>query len=245
MATMEIFVGLSLHLRNEINWQSPKMKSVKSNIEQLQNNIPHSVKVVAVSKTKPVDLIMEAYEAGQRIFGENRVQELISKHPAMPEDIEWHMIGHLQSKKVKLLAPFISIIHSVDTLKLLGVIQAEALKAKRKIGILLQVHIAEEENKYGFSHEEIRDFFMEEKNLEYPDVNFKGLMGMASYTEDREQIRSEFNSLSQLFKEIRIQNFDKTDQFTELSMGMSGDYQLAVDEGSTMIRVGTLIFGGR
>ncbi len=221
------------------------MGSIESNIASLRQELPESVKIVAVSKTKPLDQILEAYSVRQRVFGENRVQELVDKYSELPKDIEWHMIGHLQTNKVKLIVPFISLIHSVDSLKLLRTIQLEAMKVNRNIEVLLQVHIAQEEHKYGFSKDELNNLFESTFVKEYPNIIFRGLMGMASYTTDYDQVRDEFRGLSVLFSQLKERFGSYVPFFTELSMGMSGDYMYAVEEGSTMIRVGSLIFGKR
>ncbi|MCD6347396.1 MAG: YggS family pyridoxal phosphate-dependent enzyme [Bacteroidales bacterium] len=221
------------------------MKSIVSNITSLRQELPDNVKIVAVSKTKPSELIMEAYNGGQRVFGENRVQELVAKQSELPKDIEWHMIGHLQSNKVKLLVPFISLIHSVDSLKLLRTIQTEAKISNRKIEVLLQVHIAEEEHKFGFIKDEVVEFFEHKRIVDFPNIVFRGLMGMATFTEDSDQVREEFRGLNVLFQQLREQMSSGAKQFSELSMGMSGDYKYAVEEGSTMIRIGSLLFGSR
>ena len=221
------------------------MGSIESKIASLRMKLPENVKIVAVSKTKPLDQILEAYSAGQRLFGENRVQELVNKQLELPKDIEWHMIGHLQSNKVKLIVPFISLIHSVDSFKLLRTIQSEAKKINRHVGVLLQVHIAQEEHKFGLSKDELCSFFESEFPDEFPNITFNGLMGMASYTTDYDQVRAEFRGLSELFSELKERYGSHVPFFTELSMGMSGDYMYAVEEGSTMVRVGSLIFGNR
>lgn len=221
------------------------MGSIESNIASLRRELSDSIRIVAVSKTKPAEMILEAYNAGQKAFGENRVQELVSKHSELPKDIEWHMIGHLQSNKVKLLAPFISLIHSVDSLKLLRTIQAEAKHVDRSIEVLLQVHIAEEEHKYGFAKNELLEFFDQKEINNYPNIIFRGMMGMATFTSDTDQIRKEFRGLSAFFQQVRHDFFAHDKQFSVLSMGMSGDYKYAVEEGSTMVRVGSLLFGSR
>ncbi|MEO9964565.1 MAG: YggS family pyridoxal phosphate-dependent enzyme [Reichenbachiella sp.] len=201
--------------------------------------------LVAVSKTKPNELIMEAYEAGQRIFGENKVQELVDKQASLPKDIEWHMIGHLQRNKVKYLAPFVSLIHGVDTLKLLREINKEGRKNDRVIPCLLQVHIAKEDTKFGFSTEELHEILSSSVLDELEYVSIKGLMGMATNTPDEAQVKSEFEGLKSLFDEIN-QKYKHTQlDLKEISMGMSGDYLLAIEVGSTMVRIGSTIFGAR
>lgn len=219
--------------------------NIKNNITNLRQNLPQGCKLVAVSKTKSVEKILEAYDAGQRIFGENKVQELVPKHDALPKDIEWHMIGHLQTNKVKYIAPFITLIHSVDSVKLLEEIDKQAKRAGRIISCLLQIHIAEEETKFGFSGEELIDFLQSEDLKRFEHVKIVGLMGMATFTEDTEQIRKEFNSLKSLFDRVGSLPLPQQVDLKELSMGMSSDYMIAAAEGSTMIRVGTAIFGER
>jgi len=203
-----------------------------------------NVTLVAVSKTKPVEKIMEIYDQGQRIFGENRVQELVEKHPLLPHDIEWHMIGHLQSNKVKQIAPFVSMIDAVDSIKLLNMINKQGNQHGRIIDVLLQLKIASEESKYGFE----LDILVSELNRINPDlmtgVRIRGVMGMATFVDDNDQIRSEFQTLKGCFDSLK-QSFFSGSDFDTISMGMSGDYNIAIEEGSTMVRVGSLIFGAR
>lgn len=216
---------------------------ITSNINALTRDLEsQNVTLIAVSKTKPVPDILEAYEAGQRDFGENKVQELVAKHEQLPGDIRWHMIGHLQRNKVKYLAPFVHLIHGVDTIRLLDTIDKEGRKCHRRISCLLQVHIAREETKFGMSEEEVQEAIDHAKDLEF--VQIKGLMGMATLTNDQNIIRKEFNSLKALFDEIKHRNHANVEMET-LSMGMSGDYALAIECGSNMIRVGSAIFGVR
>lgn len=210
---------------------------IKKNLEKLRNSIPKEITLVAVSKTKPISDILVAYESGQRIFGENKVQELEMKHTKLPSDIEWHMIGHLQSNKVKYIAPFISLIHAVDSLKLLKEINRRAKQNNRVINCLLQVHIASERTKFGFEINEINEILDESNKLE--NICIKGLMGMATFTEEKSQLNSEFTKINNLFKKI------KNKKISTLSIGMSGDYELAINNGSTMIRIGSTIFGNR
>ncbi|MBT4345282.1 YggS family pyridoxal phosphate-dependent enzyme [Flavobacteriales bacterium] len=210
---------------------------IKKNLEKLRNSIPKEITLVAVSKTKPISDILVAYESGQRIFGENKVQELEMKHTKLPSDIEWHMIGHLQSNKVKYIAPFISLIHAVDSLKLLKEINRRAKQNNRIINCLLQVHIASERTKFGFEINEINEILDESNKLE--NICIKGLMGMATFTEEKSQLNSEFTKINNLFKKI------KNKKISTLSIGMSGDYELAINNGSTMIRIGSTIFGNR
>lgn len=211
--------------------------NIKKNLKNLLNSIPKEIDLVAVSKTKPVSDIQDAYEYGQRIFGENKVQELEKKHSELPSDIEWHMIGHLQSNKVKFIAPFISLIHGVDSLKLLKEINKRARQNNRIINCLLQVHISSESTKFGFDIEQIEYILEEGSNLE--NICVKGLMGMATFTDKNAQIISEFDNINNLFKKIKNQ------EINTLSIGMSGDYKLAINNGSTMIRIGSAIFGKR
>lgn len=221
------------------------MTSITENLTSLKQAIPEGVLLIAVSKTKPVALLEEAYRAGQRAFGENYVQELVDKQPQLPSDIEWHFIGHLQSNKVKYIAPFVHCIHGVDSFKLLKEISKQAIKHSRTIRCLLQVHIANEETKFGFSPEELLTEAASFQPADYPGVELAGLMGMASFTEDESQIRAEFKSLKALFDELKSGAFLALVSFNELSMGMSSDWKIAVNEGSTMIRVGSSIFGSR
>jgi pyridoxal phosphate enzyme (YggS family) len=214
---------------------------IGANIRKISEEIPAGVKLVAVSKTKPVEAILEAYAAGQRAFGENKVQEMVDKQAQLPADIEWHLIGHLQSNKVKYIAPFVHLIHAVDSLKLLEVINKEAVKNNRVIDCLLQFHIAQEETKFGLSLEEAEQLLASESFRSMQNVAIKGVMGMASFTEDEQLIRSEFRNLKSIFKQIS----NHQSQFSILSFGMSGDYKIAIEEGSNMIRVGSSIFGGR
>ncbi|WP_219226124.1 YggS family pyridoxal phosphate-dependent enzyme [Pedobacter antarcticus] len=203
------------------------------------------VELIAVSKFNDATAVQEAYDAGQRIFGENIVQELVEKQETLPKDIQWHMIGHLQTNKVKYIAPFISLIQSVDSLKLLTEINKQALKNKRVIDCLLQIYIADEETKFGLDHAEAVELLMSEEYLAMKNVRITGLMGIASNQASDKQTKDEFQELKVLFDGIKVSFFRKVDTFKELSMGMSGDYKLAVEEGTTMIRVGSSIFGTR
>jgi pyridoxal phosphate enzyme (YggS family) len=200
---------------------------------------------VAVSKTHPVDTIQHAYDAGQREFGENKVQELVPKYEMLPKDIVWHMIGHLQSNKVKYIAPFVSLIHSIDSLKLLEEVNRQGAKSGRVIPCLLQVHIAEEETKFGFSREELLEAMAPGKIQSLASVRIQGLMGMATFTDNVAQVHKEFRTLRTLFEELQAISLPLNVEMKELSMGMSGDYGIAVEEGSTMVRVGSAIFGRR
>lgn len=219
--------------------------SIKLNIEKLTEIVPSDVRIVAVSKFHSNDEIMEAYNAGQMVFGESRVQELLQKHEDLPKDIEWHFVGNLQRNKVKQIAPFVSLIHSVDSERLLREIEKQGSVNNRIIRCLLQIHVADEETKSGFSPEECRQFLSEGKWRECSHVKISGLMGMATFTDDEEKISKEFNQLKSLFKEFKDSHFNDKPEFEEISMGMTGDYQLAIEAGSTMIRIGTLIFGSR
>ncbi|MEA1877952.1 MAG: YggS family pyridoxal phosphate-dependent enzyme [Bacteroidota bacterium] len=221
------------------------MNEFEQNLARLISEIPATVRIVAVSKTKPVDLMRSAYKAGQRIFGENRVQEIINKHPEMPADVEWHMIGHLQTNKVRQVLPLVRMIHSIDSLKLLNTVQKEAAKIQKTVSCLFQVHIATEESKHGFSPNELLDILSNIKQGDYPNIIFSGLMGMASFVDDEDQIVAEFKQLKELFNELKSVSMAGNKDFIELSMGMSGDYPLAIEEGSTLIRIGTLLFGSR
>ncbi len=215
------------------------------NIPSFLKTIPSGVSLVAVSKTRTPEEIMDAYNSGHRIFGENRVQELVDKHKILPGDIQWHMVGHLQSNKVKYIAPFVHVIHSIDSVKLLQVIDREAAKHGRVIDCLLQVHIATEETKFGFDAQEVREILHSDVLGELAHVRITGLMGMATFTEDMDLVRKEFASLKGLFDELQKGHIRDLEHFTEISMGMSGDYRIAIEEGSTIIRIGTLIFGPR
>ncbi len=218
--------------------------SIKQNLLNIKSALPEHVTLVAVSKTKPISDLMEAYDAGQRIFGENKIQEMAEKWEAMPKDIEWHMIGHVQTNKVKFMAPFVSLIHGVDSFKLLEEINKQAQKNNRIIDCLLQVHIAEEETKYGLDENELNEILSSVTFQEMKNIRIVGLMGMATFTDNQEQIKKEFTHLKTIFdttNQLLTSNF----QLLTLSMGMSGDYKLAIECGSTMVRIGSSIFGGR
>lgn len=219
--------------------------NIKNNINNFRLTLPPSCTLVAVSKTQPVEKIREAYDAGQRVFGENKVQEMVSKHEALPPDIQWHLIGHLQTNKVKYIAPFVHLIHSADSLKLLTEIDKQAAKARRTIHCLLQLHIAEEETKFGFSEEEVLAALASGALAALGHVHIDGLMGMATFTDDRVQIRKEFRGLKAFFDKLRSSTLPQNMEMKELSMGMSSDYTIAVEEGSTLVRVGTALFGER
>lgn len=221
------------------------MSSIVENLKEIAGSLPEGVKLVAVSKTKPVEAIEEAYEAGQRVFGENRVQELAEKYEILPKDIEWHMIGHLQTNKVKYMAAFVSLIHGVESLKLLETIDKEGRKHDRVIPCLLQFYIASEETKFGLDMEEAKALLESDDYRQMKNVKIVGVMGMATNTDDEGQVRREFHRLKEIFDELKATYFAGNPEFKELSMGMSGDYRIAVEEGSTMVRVGSSIFGAR
>ena len=216
------------------------MADITQNLKQFKSELPEDVTLVAVSKTKPNEDLQEAYDAGQRIFGENKIQEMTDKWEALPKDIQWHMIGHVQTNKVKYMAPYVNLIHSADRLKLFKEINKEAKKNERVIDVLLQVKIAEEDSKFGMPPEEAKAFLEENKAALYPNVNIVGLMGMASFVDDEVQIKREFAQLEKIYNTFKEQY-----AFSVLSMGMSGDYKLALEHGSTMVRVGSAIFGAR
>lgn len=215
--------------------------SISQNLEHIKKSIPEDVTLVAVSKTKPIEDLQEAYDAGQRIFGENKIQEMVEKYDALPKDIQWHMIGHLQSNKVKYMALFVDLIHGVDKFKTLKVINKEAKKHNRIINCLLQAKIAKEDTKFGLSFNEIETILSSEEFSSLENINVVGLMGMATFTDDKQQLQEEFSSLKNLFEKLKTQN----SKLKILSMGMSGDYKIAIENGSTMIRVGSSIFGRR
>ncbi|SMG34804.1 hypothetical protein SAMN05661096_02257 [Marivirga sericea] len=218
--------------------------SIAENITEVKDSLG-TCHLVAVSKTKPNEDLMEAYEAGQRALGENKVQELSDKAEALPKDIEWHMIGHLQRNKVKYIAPFVHLIHSVDSVRLLKEINKQGKKIDRIVPVLLQIHIAEEENKYGLDEQELHELLSSEAFKEMDHVDVQGLMGMATFTDDKDKVRREFKGLKKLFDKTAQQYNDEKLNLKELSMGMSGDYKIAIEEGSTMVRIGSKIFGER
>jgi PLP dependent protein len=221
------------------------MIDIARNLHLLQSKLPPSVKLIAVSKTMPVSDILTAYNCGQRSFGENRVQELLNKKDLLPGDIEWHLIGHLQSNKVKFIVPFISMIHSVDSFRLLRTINAEALKIDRIPDCLLQIHIATEETKFGFSMKELIEMAESHEFSKINCVRICGVMGMATFTSDTLQVKREFSYLAECFNKLKTRYFENSSHFREISMGMSGDFAVAINEGSTMVRIGSLIFGAR
>ena len=218
--------------------------SIQDNLLKIKSQLPENVTLVAVSKTKPVKDLMEAYHAGQRIFGENKIQEMTEKWQQMPKDIEWHMIGHVQSNKVKYMVPYVKLIHGVDSLKLLKEVNRQAIRWRKSINCLLQIHIAEEETKFGLDEKELEELLNSDEFKEMKNINVIGLMGMATFTDNEEQIKKEFQYLKTIFDKVSKLKTDNC-QLNTLSMGMSGDYQLAIEYGSTMVRIGSSIFGGR
>jgi pyridoxal phosphate enzyme (YggS family) len=219
--------------------------SITQNITNIRTHIPSNVRLVCVSKFQPHESIIEAYQAGERIFGESKVQELCEKYESLPKDISWHFIGHLQTNKIRFIVPFVSLIHGVDSYKLLEEINKQALKLGKQVNCLLQVHIAQEETKFGFSESELLRCLSTGKWKELENIQICGLMGMATYTENRVQIQNEFKGLKHLFEKVQLTFFSGIPYFTELSMGMSDDFQLAISQGSTLVRVGSSIFGHR
>ncbi|SHI93985.1 YggS family pyridoxal phosphate-dependent enzyme [Pseudozobellia thermophila] len=215
--------------------------SVKENLQEILKTLPDHVTLVAVSKTKPIELLMEAYDSGHRIFGENKVQEMVDKWEQLPKDIEWHMIGHLQRNKVKYMAKFVSLVHGVDSFRLLKEINKRAMDQNRTIDCLLQMHIAEEETKFGLDEQELVNIVQSPEFKSLENINIRGLMGMATFTDDEKQIRREFRQLKSVFDGLKTELPD----IDILSMGMSGDYRIAIEEGSTMVRIGSSIFGAR
>ena len=218
---------------------------ISEKLAEIKNSIPSNVCLVAVSKTKPVADLLEAYEAGQRHFGENKVQEMTEKWEVLPKDIKWHLIGHLQTNKVKYIAPYVHLIHSVDSLKLLAEINKQGEKCQRVISVLLQFFIAKEETKFGLDLEEATQLLNSDEYKSFKFIQVVGVMGMASFTDDESIVKGEFFQLKELFSQLKNTFFQNDDSFKEISMGMSGDYQLAIEQGSTMVRVGSSIFGGR
>ena len=219
--------------------------NLSEKINNIQKTLPTGVRLVAVSKYHPASLIQEAYDAGQRIFGESHVQELVAKHDALPKDIEWHFIGHLQTNKVKYIAPFVSLIHAVDSERLLIEIDKQAKRCGRTIPVLLQVHVAKETTKFGFTPGELLNFMENGDWRQYTNIRFSGIMCMATNTEDEALIASEFEQAKTLFHRIKEKYFSDSDTFNECSWGMSGDYPIAIEHGSTLIRIGSMIFGER
>ncbi|THV59745.1 YggS family pyridoxal phosphate-dependent enzyme [Flagellimonas alvinocaridis] len=215
--------------------------SIKEHLKNIKTELPDGVTLVAVSKTKPNEAILEAYEAGQQVFGENKVQEMTQKWETLPKDIEWHMIGHLQRNKVKYMAEFVSLIHGVDSLRLLKEIDKQAQKHDRVIPCLLQMHIAEEDTKFGLDEAELKELIQSEEFKAMENIKIMGLMGMATFTSNQNQVRKEFSNLKSIFEKLK----QELPNISVLSMGMSGDYSVAIEEGSTMVRIGSSIFGVR
>ena len=221
------------------------MASIKENLEKVTAQLPNGVQLVAVSKFHPAEELAEAYEAGQRLFGENRAQELIAKAPQLPEDIRWHFIGHLQKNKVRAIMPHVSVIESVDSVKLLSLIEKEAARIDRTVDVLLQLHVAQEETKSGFSIDEVLEAGEAGELTCYPHVRVCGVMAMASLTDDMEQVAREFDLVRRTYLTLKDGPFDESEDFNELSMGMSDDWQVAVKYGATLVRIGTAVFGPR
>ena len=219
--------------------------SIASNINDIRKQLPAQVRLIAVSKFKPAEDILEAYEAGQRLFGENKAQEMTAKHEVLPKDIEWHFIGHLQTNKIKYIIPFVHCIHSIDSAHLLAEVERHAAKAGRVVPCLLQFHIATEETKFGFSMEEAEEMLQSADFKNWNHVEICGVMGMASNTENSSQVRQEFRHLKTIFDHLKNKYFPQQETFREISMGMTGDYPIAVEEGSTLVRIGSAIFGAR
>lgn len=220
-------------------------ETLQDRLVTLRAEIPADVQLIAVSKTKPVSMIRELYDAGQRAFGENKVQELVDKFEQLPKDIQWHLIGHLQTNKVKYIAPFVYMIHAVDSLRLLQEINKQAAKNKRVIPCLLQFHIASEETKFGMDFSEVEELLQSREFVELQNVQIAGVMGMATFTDDTDRIRDEFQNLVNYFHIIKSHYFKFNPEFRQISMGMSGDFRIAIEEGSTMVRVGSSLFGER
>ena len=219
--------------------------SIATQIQQLRSSLPEGVNLLAISKFQPIEALQEAYDAGQRMFGENHIQEMAAKAATLPKDIEWHFTGHVQTNKIKYMAPFVSLIHAVDSFRLLREINKHAAKHNRTIDCLLQIHIAQEETKFGFTIDECRAMLTTEPWRELHNVRITGLMAMGSNTDDMEQVRSEFRQMKEFFDELKSTHFADSDAFCQLSEGMTDDYPIAIEEGSTIIRIGSMIFGER
>lgn len=219
--------------------------SIAANIEKLKQQLSQNIKLIAVSKTKPIESILEAYNSGQKAFGENKVQELVNKYEQLPKDIEWNLIGHLQSNKVKYIIPFVHLIHSIDSESLLLEVNKQAAKFNKIQQVLLQISIADEETKFGLDQNDLLKIIDKYISNDYPNITIVGLMGMATFTENEEKIANEFAGLKKLFDQVKLGYFKNQVSFNELSIGMSSDYEIAIKEGSTMIRVGSNIFGSR
>ena len=218
---------------------------IQENLNIVRATVPSNVTLIAVSKTKPVSDLQEAYDAGQRIFGENKALEMRDKHQVLPDDIKWHFIGHLQTNKIKYIAPFVTLIHAIDSLSLLEAVNKEAVKNNRIIDCLLQFHIAQEDTKFGLDIEEAKALLESDSFKDLKNVNIVGVMGMATFTDDATQVRNEFKNLKNIFDTLKENYFADKDSFKEISMGMSDDYPIAIEEGATMVRVGSKIFGAR
>ena len=218
---------------------------IKENLNIVRATVPSNVTLIAVSKTKPVSDLQEAYDAGQRIFGENKALEMRDKHQVLPNDIQWHFIGHLQTNKIKYIAPFVTLIHAIDSLSLLEAVNKEAVKNSRVIDCLLQFHIAQEDTKFGLDIEEAKTLLESDSFKDLKNINIVGVMGMATFTDDADQVRNEFKNLKNIFDTLKGNYFRDKDSFKEISMGMSDDYPIAIEEGATMVRVGSKIFGAR
>ncbi len=219
--------------------------SIASQIQQLRSSLPEGVSLLAISKYQPIEALQEAYDAGQRLFGENHIQEMAAKAAVLPKDIEWHFTGHVQTNKIKYMAPFVSLIHAIDSFRLLREIDKHAAKHNRVIDCLLQIHIAQEETKYGLTMEECRQLLATEPWRELQHIRITGLMAMGSNTDDMDQVRSEFRQMSHLFEELKTTYFADESSFAQLSEGMTDDYPIAIEEGSTIVRIGSMIFGNR
>ncbi len=219
--------------------------TIEDNLKKIKSTLPENVQLIAVSKTKPVSDIQEAYNAGQRIFGENKALEMRDKHEILPKDIAWHFIGHLQTNKIKYIAPFVSLIHSIDSLNLLKEVNKEALKNRRIIDCLLQFHVASEETKFGLNYRDAEELLTCDGYKELQNIRIVGVMGMATFTDDMDKVRTEFRRLQMIFHQLKTEYFAQTPSFKEISMGMSEDYLIAIEEGSTLVRVGSAIFGAR
>ena len=219
--------------------------SIKEQLATVKSTLPTTTRLIAVSKTKPVEDLQQAYDAGQRVFGENKALEMRDKHEVLPKDIEWHFIGHLQTNKIKYIVPFVSLIHSVDSLNLLKEINKEAAKKGRVIDCLLQFHIASEDTKFGLDYTEAEALLNSEEYASMENIRIVGVMGMATFTNDTDKVRAEFRNLKTIFDKLKEKYFADSDSFKEISMGMSDDYKIAIEEGSTLVRVGSAIFGAR
>lgn len=219
--------------------------TIAEQIKNITSSLPTTTRLIAVSKTKPAEDIQEAYNAGQRVFGENKALEMRDKHEALPKDIEWHFIGHLQTNKIKYIIPYVSLIHSIDSLNLLKEVNKEAAKKERRVDCLLQFHIAQENTKFGLSYDEAVQLLSSEEYKQMENIRIVGVMGMATFTDNSDQVSAEFGSLRTIFDRLKKEYFSSEESFCELSMGMSDDYPLAIEQGSTLIRVGSAIFGKR